>query len=188
MTSYGSGPAWTNSLGTLDRWATGKAARDLFRINPLALATELGLEADATVDVFLAGVLEGWFDLRWDFHCPHCNGVAAHAAHLGTAQAENSCPNCRVDFKNVLDGNIEVTFSAAPKLAPFAEGEQQALLDAHHQSLAAGAPPAEHRLSGLDVVHRPLFQDRFTEEILTGDQSVEVRHAVFLFTDIKGST
>jgi class 3 adenylate cyclase len=188
LTPYGSGPGWIPTLDALDRWAAGKPARDLFRINPLALAAALDLDPLVTVDAFLAGVLEGWFDLRWDFHCPHCNGVAAHAAHLGTARSENSCPNCRVDFRNVLDDNIEVTFSAAPKLAPFAEGEPEALLVAYHAALGTGNPETTRRLTGLDVVHRPLFQDRFTDEILTGDQSVDVRHVVFLFTDIKGST
>jgi len=149
------------------------------------VADELGLDADVVTDAFLAGVLEGWFDLRWDYHCPHCQGIPHFASHLDKARATDFCGLCNVDFRNELDQNVEVTFSAAPKLAVFADGEQEALLTAYHGSLGTAPAP---RLSGLDVLHRPLFHERFSDEVLSTEETLEIRNVVFLFTDIKGST
>lgn len=186
---YGSGPAWKLTLEVLSGRLTGRPAADLFRLNPPTLAAELGLDPNAVTDAFLAGVLEGWFDLRWEFHCPHCSGIPHFASHLGQASTADSCPMCNVTFRNQLDNNVEVTFNPAPKLVPFAPGEEDALLTAHHQSIGSGTyrrPAAV--LSGLDVLHRPLFHERFSDEVLSAEESLEIRNVVFLFTDIKGST
>jgi len=186
---YGSGLAWKPTLEAVARWVDGKPASQLFRINPLDLATRLGLDAGSTVDCFLAGVLEGWFDLRWEFHCPHCMGIPSFTSHLGHATAGGDCPNCNVAYRNQLDHNVEVTFNAAPKLAAFAEGEADALLLAHHMTIQAGTfVPPENPLTGLGLLHRPLFHNRFSEEVLSAEESLEIRQVVFLFTDIKGST
>jgi class 3 adenylate cyclase len=161
----------------------------LFRLSPPALADELELPVDLVIDAFLAGVLEGWFDLRWDFHCPHCQGIPHFSSHLGQANSGDYCKMCNVEFRNQLDSNVEVTFNAAPKLAVFASGEQERLLMDLHQSIGAGAwKRPEKVLTGLDVLHRPLFHQRFSDEVLSAEESLEIRNVVFLFTDIKGST
>jgi len=186
---YGSGDAWELILIRLSQWVEDRPASGLFRINPLQLAEELALDPGATVDAFLAGVLEGWFDLRWDFHCPHCQGLTGFSSHLDKAHAVGECRGCNLEFRNQLDHNVEVTFSAAPKLATFAEGEQDALWLAHNQSLSDGSwIKPEKTLSGLALFHRPLFHERFGDEVLSSDESLEIRHVVLLFTDIKGST
>lgn len=186
--SHGTGPQWKPTLEALDRWLTGKPASALFRINPLVVATELGLAPDQTIDAFLGGVLEGWFDLRWEFHCPHCNGIPSFSHHLSDSKAADYCQMCDTNFRNQLDQNVEVTFNPAPRLVSFAEGEQDALLMAYHTSLGAPTGKPQGRLSGLDLMHRPLFHDRFSDEVLSTEESLEIRHVVFLFTDIKGST
>jgi class 3 adenylate cyclase len=186
---YGNGPKWKAAVESLSARVEGRPAAELFRLNPPALAIELGADSGDVIDAFLAGVLEGWFDLRWDFHCPHCQGIPHSSSHLKGAKAVGSCPQCNVAFRNELDDNVEVTFSAAPKLAVFADGEQDELLMKHHQALGAGTwvkPPKT--LSGLDLLHRPLFHERFTDEVLSTEESLEIRNVVFLFTDIKGST
>jgi len=189
LLSHGSGPDWRPTLEALDRWRSGQLASALFRINPLDVARHLSLKPDPTVDAFLAGVLEGWFDLRWDYHCPHCQGIPNFSSHLGTAKAEDFCPMCNVGFRNELDQTVEVTFSAAPKMVSFAPGEQEALLMAYNQSLGNGTwVKPEQTLSGLDLLHRPLFHERFSDEVLSAEESLEIRHVVLLFTDIKGST
>lgn len=186
---YGTGPEWKSVLDALDGRLAGRPAAELFRLNPLTLAAQLKLDEALVTDAFLAGVLEGWFDLRWDYHCPHCQGIPHFASHLGEAKASDYCMMCDVNFRNELDRNVEVTFTAAPKLASFSEGEQDALLLAFHQSIAAGtAVLAGRRLSGLDVLHRPLFHDRFSEDVLSSEETLEIKNVVFLFTDIKGST
>ena len=170
-------------------WLEGRPAGRLFRINPLEVAGELGLDPGTTVDVFLAGVLEGWFDLSWDFHCPSCGGIHHHSAHLADALADGNCGRCQIDFKNALDHNIEVTFSAAPKLALFEPGQQDELLLDYHRNLAgAGSARKAPQLSGLDLLHRQLFHEHFSDEILSAEENLEIRNLVFLFTDIKGST
>lgn len=186
---YGTGPQWSAAVQTLSDRLSGRPARELFRLNPSALAIELKLDEGSVVDAFLAGVLEGWFDLRWDFHCPHCRGIPHFSSHLSGARAVGSCPMCNISFRNELDDNVEVTFSAAPKLAVFEEGEQDSLLSAYHQTIGDGTwvKPAK-TLSGLDLMHRPLFHERFSDEVLSAEESLEIRNVVFLFTDIKGST
>ena len=186
---YGNSPEWQSAVEALSARLSGRPAKELFRLSPPVLASELGLEEGLVTDAFLAGVLEGWFDLRWDFHCPHCKGIPHSSSHLKGARSVGSCPTCNVTFRNELDDNVEVTFSAAPKLAAFAEGEQEALLQAHHASIQNGTwvKPAK-TLSGLDLLHRPLFHERFTDEVLSTEESLEIRNVVFLFTDIKGST
>ncbi len=186
---YGNGPEWKSAVESLAQRVVGKPARELFRLNPPVLASQLGLDDGVLTDVFLAGVLEGWFDLSWEFHCPHCQGIPHSASHLSGAKAVGSCPACNVAFRNELDDNVEVTFSAAPKLAEFADGERDQLLLAYHQTIGAGTwVKPEKTLSGLGLLHRPFFHERFTDEVLSIDESLEIRNVVFLFTDIKGST
>ena len=176
---YGTGPAWQLTLEALARWLDGRKAAGLFRLNPLLVAKELVLMPGATVDAFLAGVLEGWFDLRWDYHCPHCQGIPEFSSHLGNAHAEGHCPLCQVDFRNELDQNVEVTFTAAPKLATFAEGEQEKLLLDFHMAMGPGPKEkSEGTLSGLEILHRPLFHDKFSDEVLSAEESLEIRHVV----------
>lgn len=186
---YGSGAGWQPTLEKLAGWLEGRPAARLFRINPNDVAGELGLDPGLTTDAFLAGVLQGWFDLRWEFHCPHCKGIPNVTAHLSHAHAKGECPNCHVGFTNELDTNVEVTFNAAPKLAAFADGEAEALLLAHHMTIGNGTfVPPEHPLTGLDLLHRPLFRERFSDDVLSAEETLEIRSVVLLFTDIKGST
>jgi class 3 adenylate cyclase len=186
---YGNGAAWQPAVEALARWVDGKPAAQLFRINPLDVAQAQGLEANVVVDAFLAGVLEGWFDLRWEFHCPHCQGIPNFTTHLSQAKAGGDCPMCQVSFRNELDTNVEVTFTAAPKLAQFAEGEADALLLAHHMTIKNGTfVKPENPLTGLDLMHRALFRDRFSNDVLSAEETLEIKHVVLLFTDIKGST
>jgi class 3 adenylate cyclase len=185
---YALGSRWESTLQALDEWFIGRPARRLFRLNPLSVARELGLDPGTTIDAFLAGVLEGWLDLRWDFHCPQCGGIPHHSSRLSEARAGGECANCHTGFHNALDHNVEVTFSAAPRLATFQPGEQDELLASYHMSLLQTPWTAVKRLSGLDLLHRPLFHERFSDDVLSADENLEIRQVVFLFTDIKGST
>lgn len=178
----GSGPRWEAAVTALGTYCDRRPAAGLFRLNPRRLAADLGVGADELTDAFLAGVLEGWFDLRWDYHCPHCRGLTGFSSHLADARSEGYCPACSTGFRNQLDENVEVTFTAAPRLRAFGPGEQEAL---------AAAPAGDRdpeALTGLDLFHRPLFRDRFTDEVLSTEESLEIRHVVVLFTDIRGST
>lgn len=186
---FGTGSAWRTTLEALESWTSGKVPSALFRINPLAVADKLGTDSDLTVDAFLAGVLDGWFDLRWDYHCPQCQGIPGFTSHLSNAKAEGFCPMCKVGFRNQLDTNVEVTFTAAPKLAAFAPGEQDRLLASFNKSLTDGTwVPPKRVLSGMQLLHRPLFHERFSDEVLSAEESLEIRQVALLFTDIRGST
>ena len=186
---HGSGPGWSDTLNDLETRLAGRSAAELFRLNPLTLAAEWGRDEGQVVDAFLAGVVEGWFDLRWDFHCPHCGGVYHHADRLGASHSGGECGACKVGVTNELDGTVEVTFSASPKLAEFAPGEQDGLLMQWNQNFAGPNKAKQVRpLTGLDLLHRPLFHENFRDDVLSPDETLEIRNVVFLFTDIKGST
>lgn len=154
---------------------------ELFRMNPKAWGKTWDLEPHEATDAFLSGVLEGLFDLRWDYRCPHCEGVTGFSHHLTDAKGEGFCPACAAAFRNELDKNVEVTFTATARLWPWAPGEREALESAQ-------PAPDPSALTGLDVLHRPLFRQRFSDEVLSSEESLEIRHVTVLFTDIRGST
>ena len=186
---YSSGGAADKARLALEGWLPSATGSGLFRINAATLALDLGVHKSALAEVFLAGVLEGFFDLRWEFHCPHCQGIAAFQHHLKTSRGQDTCAACNLDFRNSLDANVEITFSATAKV-PGAPVESEAeLLAAFHKTLGDGTwvKPADV-VTGLDLFHIGLFRERFSDDVLSVEESLEIRNVVLLFTDIKGST
>jgi class 3 adenylate cyclase len=177
---YGAGTPWRPALDALAAWIQAQPPGQLVRLNPRKVASTLSLDGPTVTDAFLAAAQEGWFDLRWDYRCPHCHGVAGFSAHLKSARTQMVCPACTSSFSNGLDTNVEVTFTATPKLSGVDTGEAEAL--------DAPGEPDPLALTGLDVFHRPLFQQRFGDQVLSAEESLQVRHVVLLFTDIRGST
>mgnify|MGYP005850477703 FL=1 len=82
---------------------------ELFRINAAELADGLKIAKDEVRDLFLYGTADGIFRLSWEFHCPHCNAVPDFKHNFGEVKGSGFCPLCDVNFRNVLDSNVEVT-------------------------------------------------------------------------------
>jgi class 3 adenylate cyclase len=170
-------------------WMENHHAKSFYRMNTVLLAEELNIDKKDLLMVFLAGVLEGIFDLRWDYHCPHCNGIADFHTHLREVSGKSYCGLCKVDFTNVLDKNIEVTFSASMVVATIPEiyiqEQNQEMIE-----LASNGKfqMPEKYLSGLDCTQIPFFREKFGHDVLSVEESLEIRSVTIMFTDIKGST
>lgn len=176
-------------LEKIAAWLDGGELTQFYRINPALLAQKLQTSEELVLDVFLAGVLTGFFELRWDFHCPHCHGTPNAARHLHEIKSHSFCAPCSADFRNTLDENVEVTFTISTKVGlipPEWVNQQIALMVKQIQEGTYTLPGAF--TTGLSLVHRPLFAREFSADVLALDESLEIKGVTFLFTDIKGST
>lgn len=83
----------------------------IHRMNPHAVAARAGVPVNRLVPEFLYGVRGHLFDLHWDVHCPHCNGITQEYENLSEAGAPGECPMCEVEFDVDFIQRVEVTFS-----------------------------------------------------------------------------
>ncbi|MFQ3547393.1 MAG: DUF5939 domain-containing protein, partial [Termitinemataceae bacterium] len=102
---------------------------ELFHIDVYRLADTWNIPRRDMLEVFLTGVKAGLFDLSWEFHCPHCGGVAKESVRLKEVHSEDYCPMCRVDFRNVLDQNVEVFFSINESIRTIPSSMKSAYFD-----------------------------------------------------------
>lgn len=133
----------------------------LFHIDPGALAGAWGVSRRVVLELFLRAVRFGVFNLEWAFHCPTCGGVARESLQLAHTHEQNFCPVCRIDFRNTLDDTTT-------------NGVHDWRTDA--------------TISGVEVLNHPAFREVFGDDKLPMDQSLEIRSATILFTDVTGST
>lgn len=162
---------------------------DLYRINLRKLEHRLGIGVQQLLDIFLRLVSKGLFDLSWEYHCPHCNAIPDFKHNFGDLKTESFCPLCDLSFRNTLDQNVEVTFTAHPTLAVIPEDVR---VRAREDMIAAvqnrTLKMPERFLSGLACLNNAVFQELFGEQVLSTEESLQVGTVTFLFTDIKGST
>ena len=91
--------------------------RLLNRINPLAYASEHGLDEEATIGAFVHAARLGLFDMSWNMLCPSCGGVIETGAALKNLnQSHYYCSFCTVDCEPTLDTLVEVTFTVNPRI------------------------------------------------------------------------
>ncbi|MEZ0368145.1 MAG: DUF5939 domain-containing protein [Candidatus Sericytochromatia bacterium] len=95
-------------LASLDDW-------QLYRLSPLQLVREHGIELPLLLDLLLHSTRLGLFDLNWTVVCPGCGSIeytfeTINALKTGTV----FCPTCNRDFAFVLDEQVEVSFSLHP--------------------------------------------------------------------------
>ncbi|HUX21886.1 MAG TPA: adenylate/guanylate cyclase domain-containing protein [Spirochaetia bacterium] len=170
-------------------WTAAAGDSQLWRINPFALAEELGVERKPLLEGFLTLASQGFFDLNWDFHCTECNAVAGTHRHLRDATASNHCPLCDVDFRNDLIHNVEVTFTPSASYYTVSKrfiDAQTAQTVALHKSKEIRLPRVYVR--GIDCLHVALFRELFESETLSLRESMRIGQVCIMFTDIKGST
>lgn len=162
---------------------------DLYRVNLKRLESRLSIPVQRLLDLFLRMVSKGLFDLSWEYHCPHCNAIPDFKHNFGDLKSESFCPLCDLSFRNTLDQNVEVTFTAHPTLLEIPEDvrartRSDMIEGAKNKSLKM----PEQFLSGLACLNNAVFQELFGEQVLSTEESLQVGTVTFLFTDIKGST
>lgn len=164
---------------------------ELFHIDVTDVATRWNTRRRTVVDVFLQAVGRGVLGLEWVFHCPTCGGVAKESLKLAHVHEDDYCPVCKVDFHNTLDENVEVFFSVSPEIRVLPaelrqQYEQQIISDitgnGRHDWFHDGT------IRGIEVLAHPVFRAVFGEDTLPLDQSLEIRSATILFSDVTGST
>lgn len=87
---------------------------DLYRIRPLSLAYEWGVNLRELLEVCLYGVQYGLLQLSWDIICPHCRGVRQEIPFLSQIPQRGKCDVCKISFENNLSNSIEVVFHVHP--------------------------------------------------------------------------
>lgn len=163
----------------------------LFHIDVYELALQWGMEGRELLELFIFGLHAGIFMMEWEFHCPHCGGVANESLTLATAKSLDFCTSCKVHFNNRLDDNIEVLFSIHPEIKnttmKLKENYMKRVMnDVMSKKMFVWKSPSV--ISGADIILNPVFRELFGEEVLLPDQSLELMRTTILFTDIKGST
>lgn len=163
--------------------------QDLFRINLKHLSRNTGVPFQDLLTLFLKLVDAGLFNLSWEYHCTHCNAIPGFKHNFGELKSEGECPLCNLSFRNTLDKNIEVTFTAHASFVEIPATVAEAAKEAMIAAVKAGQlVMPEQYVSGLECLNNETFRELFGEQVLSTQESLAVETATFLFTDIKGST
>jgi len=163
----------------------------LFHIDVYSLAEKWKVDKRVLLELFIRGLHEGIFIMEWEYHCPHCGGVANESLSIHDAVSSNFCNICRVNFNNKLDDNIEVFFSIHPGIKKVSMEFKEKYMKKIMEGIMADKmfmwrkPTA---IKGVDIIQNSIFRELMGEEVLLPDQSLEIMKTTILFTDIKGST
>jgi len=162
---------------------------DLYRINIKRISNMFNIPLKDLVTLFLRLVQSEIFNLNWDYHCPHCKAIPGSKHRLAEMNSNDFCPLCDVTFRNTLDENIEVTFTVSPNIMTLPPSVEEDFKNAMFSAAKGGNfyMPVNF-LSGLEFISNPLFHEIFEDDVLPIDESLEIKSAAILFTDIKGST
>ncbi|TGL17572.1 adenylate/guanylate cyclase domain-containing protein [Leptospira levettii] len=163
--------------------------QDLFRINLKRLSEKTDVPFPQLLTLFLKLVDLGIFNLSWEYHCTHCNGIPDFKHNFSELQSEGECPACQVTFRNTLDKNIEVTFSSHPSFVEIPreiidQAKEKMINEVREKRLKM----PDKYVSGLECLNNETFRELFGEQVLSIQESLAVETVSFLFTDIKGST
>jgi class 3 adenylate cyclase len=148
----------------------------LRRINAYALADSWRQDGREVLTELIYATRAGLTTLNWDVVCPGCDTRNRHE-RLGTVCALQSCCGCGGSFDVSFDQAVEVTFTIHPGIRALAPSTSR-----------PGASAAKPYVTGLDCATLPAFREFFGSEILSRNESLQVRDVAILFTDIKGST
>ncbi|MCR9142189.1 MAG: adenylate/guanylate cyclase domain-containing protein [bacterium] len=96
---------------TARTWLESGDLIKIHRINPHQVQEQSGVPVARLVPEFLHGVRAQLFDLHWDVHCPHCNGITQEYGNLSEAGEPGECLMCEVEFDVDFIRRVEVTFS-----------------------------------------------------------------------------
>lgn len=174
---------------TLEAYFNSSEPSDFFRVNLKQLSEITAVPFKDLLTTFLKLVNAGVFNLSWEYHCTHCNGIPGFNHNFSNLKSEGECGLCDITFRNTLDKNIEVTFTAH---ASFIEIPENTFAQAKETMLEAVREKRlkmpEKFVSGLECLNNETFRELFGEQVLSIQESLAVETVSFLFTDIKGST
>ena len=88
----------------------------LFRVNPFTFASERGLDAGETVDLFLHAAALGLFEMDWLLVCPRCACAVESFARLRAVLSRFRCPECHNDYEAAMDDFIAIYFTVSPQI------------------------------------------------------------------------
>src|SRR6476620_9720621 len=97
-------------------WIQNADDDSLNRINAHTLAAEWNVSTNKVLVWLLYASQVGLFDLNWEAHCSHCDGVAILTNRVGALGHGSTCKMCQVDFGIHSDENVEVTFTVNPAI------------------------------------------------------------------------
>ncbi|MFO8064781.1 MAG: adenylate/guanylate cyclase domain-containing protein [Spirochaetia bacterium] len=180
-----------SAVNNLRSFILESSDEELFHIDVAKRAQEWDMSRDAVLEFFLRAVGFGILNLEWAFHCPTCGGVAKESLQLSHTHEQEFCPVCRVDFRTTLDENVEVFFSVGEEIRrlPDELGEQfvqRIMGDIREHGSHTWRKPGT--VSGVEILNNTVFRELFGDDTLPVDQSLEIKSATVLFTDITGST
>lgn len=167
----------------LGQWIDNAEENLLFPVNIDERAAEWGISRAECISLFVNAIAHGLLRMEWRFHCPSCGGVAHESLTLHEATETNYCLSCRMDFKNTLDSNVEVFFTAHPGKRVPSEALQK---KRETQAKAPWNPGCS--AFGSEIIQNSTFRELMGEETLPPDQSLELMKTTILFTDIREST
>jgi class 3 adenylate cyclase len=165
-----------NAAARWHSFIAGAQDDQLRRINAYELADWWNLDGRLVLTELVHATRAGVMVLNWDVVCPMC-GDANQYNHLDKVHSRQACKRCAADFEVILDETVQVSFTVHPgirELAPSAAGSSN--------------NSATRRVTGLDCATLPAFREFFASQVLSTDESLQVRDAAIMFTDIKGST
>jgi class 3 adenylate cyclase len=88
----------------------------LFRVNPFAFASQRGLDAGETVDLFLHASALGLFEMDWLLVCPRCACAVESFARLRAVLRRFRCPECHNEYEAAMDDFIAIYFTVSPQI------------------------------------------------------------------------
>lgn len=155
---------------------------ELYRANPRYWAERLGLDERTTLELIVAGVVEGLFDLTWQTACPLCKIYDRAAASLDQVTQLHHCENCNHDFEANLDEGLFVTVSVNDSLRRLTAADRadpifHDCVNAHHGLVSA-----------LTFTTIPSFQEFLAYQSLAEGQSLGIKRLAIFFSDLRGST
>jgi class 3 adenylate cyclase len=101
---------------------------ELNRINVLDFSKRSGLDEERVISGFLHASRLGLFDLTWNVLCPGCGGVlGAHDTLKSLQPGDYHCGLCACGYEPSVDEQVEVAFTASPKIRRIAAHDPNTL-------------------------------------------------------------
>lgn len=89
---------------------------ELFRVNPLAFASDRGLGEAEAVDLFLHATALGLFEMDWLLICPRCACAVESFARLRAVLRRFRCPECHHEYEAAMDDFVAIYFTVSPQV------------------------------------------------------------------------